>query len=45
MPLYDGTLLANTTNTVVVSINYRLGALGFLASTGFSGNYGKACVC
>lgn len=28
---YDGTLLAKTGDIVVVSINYRLGALGFLA--------------
>lgn len=29
--LYDGTYLAATGNMVVVTINYRLGALGFLA--------------
>jgi para-nitrobenzyl esterase len=45
--LYDGTALANR-GLVVVSINYRLGALGYLAhpglsaesSQGVSGNYG-----
>ncbi len=45
--LYDGTVLAKH-GLVVVSINYRLGALGFLAhpglsaesSQGVSGNYG-----
>lgn len=45
---YDGRELANATNSVVVSFNYRLGALGFLAhpslsagtSQGVSGNYG-----
>ena len=41
---YDGTKLA-ATGTVVVTINYRLGALGFLAhpalaSHGMAGNYG-----
>jgi para-nitrobenzyl esterase len=46
-PLYDGTALANR-GLIVVSINYRLGILGFLAhpdlsaesSQGISGNYG-----
>jgi para-nitrobenzyl esterase len=30
LPEYDGTKLANTRKVVVVSINYRLGCLGFL---------------
>lgn len=30
MPWYDGTALASRGNAVVVTINYRLGALGFL---------------
>jgi len=30
LPLYDGCKLAQATDTVVVTINYRLGALGFL---------------
>ena len=46
-PLYDGTKLAKR-GVVVVSINYRLGVLGYLAhpqlsaesSEGISGNYG-----
>ncbi|XP_051780779.1 crystal protein-like [Erpetoichthys calabaricus] len=43
--LYDGCFLANSTNTVVVTINYRLGALGFLvtgmnSSKDISGNLG-----
>jgi para-nitrobenzyl esterase len=46
-PVYDGTQLANQ-GIVVVSINYRLGVLGWLAHpelsaespTGISGNYG-----
>ena len=33
LPMYDGAKLAEATNTVVVSINYRLGALGFLRLT------------
>jgi para-nitrobenzyl esterase len=48
-PLYDGTNLATTTGNVVVTINYRLGALGFLSAPELraedpahpsSGNYG-----
>ncbi len=46
--LYDGENLANEENVVVVSMNYRLGPLGFLSlpalngesSTNVSGNYG-----
>ena len=44
---YDGSVLAEKNNIVVVTINYRLGALGFLAlpalsaeGGGESGNYG-----
>ncbi|HZU75187.1 MAG TPA: carboxylesterase family protein, partial [Dehalococcoidia bacterium] len=47
-PAYDGTVLAERGNVVVVTLNYRLGALGFLAlpaldaesPQGVSGNYG-----
>lgn len=47
-PLYDGANLARTQDVVVVTINYRLGALGYLADAsldaedprGVSGNYG-----
>lgn len=47
-PLYDGAHLARTYDVVVVTINYRLGALGYLADAsldaddprGVSGNYG-----
>jgi carboxylesterase type B len=40
-PLYDGTTVANASNTVVVSIQYRLGTLGFLyTNETILGNYG-----
>jgi len=47
-PLYDGAKLATATGAVVVTLEYRLGALGFYASTELdaertehvSGNYG-----
>ena len=47
-PFYDGQDLAETYGVVVVTLNYRLGQLGFLAHTaltsespaGVSGNYG-----
>lgn len=40
--MYDGSYLALTGDVVVVTINYRLGAFGFLASPehGIHGNYG-----
>jgi para-nitrobenzyl esterase len=47
-PLYDPSVIVKTTDTIVVTLNYRLGALGFLAypalndedRNGRSGNYG-----
>lgn len=46
-PLYDGSRLASRGDVVVVTINYRLGALGYLAhpslrddATGACGNWG-----
>jgi carboxylesterase type B len=39
-PMYDGSYLAANSNVVLVTINYRLGVLGFLAADGLSGNYG-----
>jgi len=41
MPVYDGAWLASAEDVVVVSFNYRLGALGFLAGIHeLEGNYG-----
>uniref|UniRef100_UPI003AAA4F05 crystal protein n=1 Tax=Centroberyx gerrardi TaxID=166262 RepID=UPI003AAA4F05 len=44
-PLYDGRFISNFTHTVVVNLEYRLGAFGFLVSgkkpqTSATGNYG-----
>ncbi|KAF7660191.1 hypothetical protein LDENG_00286570 [Lucifuga dentata] len=44
-PLYDGRFISNFTNTIVISMEYRLGAFGFLVSgkdphTSATGNYG-----
>ena len=42
--LYDGQYIVNNTNVILVSINYRLGAIGFLVygegSGAVKGNYG-----
>jgi carboxylesterase type B len=40
--VYDAAHLSNTTNTIIVKINYRLGLLGFLTDdkSGISGNQG-----
>lgn len=48
LPLYDGEALASTGEAVVITVNYRLGVLGFLSHPelaaeseyGASGNYG-----
>ncbi|CAL8324263.1 unnamed protein product [Lota lota] len=44
-PLYDGRVISNATNTLLVSLEYRLGAFGFLVSgkdtkMSATGNYG-----
>ncbi|XP_029318389.1 cAMP-regulated D2 protein [Cottoperca gobio] len=44
-PLYDGRFISNFTHTVLVSLEYRLGAFGFLVSgkdphSAATGNYG-----
>ncbi|CAO3457514.1 hypothetical protein [Azospirillum argentinense] len=39
-PVYDGAYLAANRNVVLVTLNYRLGVLGFLAGEGLNGNYG-----
>eukprot|EP01087_Luapelamoeba_hula_P017596 TRINITY_DN5560_c0_g1_i3.p1 TRINITY_DN5560_c0_g1~~TRINITY_DN5560_c0_g1_i3.p1 ORF type:complete len:589 (-),score=66.14 TRINITY_DN5560_c0_g1_i3:67-1833(-) len=39
-PCYRGDFMANSTNTIMVSFNYRIGALGFLASDALQGNFG-----
>ena len=40
-PVYQGAYIAADKNVVVVALNYRVGALGFLAGTdGLTGNYG-----
>ena len=51
--LYDGQYIVNNTNVILVTINYRLGALGFLVygegSGAVKGNYGiqvsSGCEC
>jgi para-nitrobenzyl esterase len=39
-PLYWGDYVANTTGQIMVTFNYRLGALGFVSSPLLPGNYG-----
>ena len=40
VPLYDGSTLASRGDVVVVTINYRLGAFGFLYIPGVTANAG-----
>lgn len=37
---YNGKYFAESENTIIVTINYRLGAFGFLAGRGLKGNFG-----
>ena len=39
-PVYDGQAFAENYGVIVVNMNYRLGALGFMASTKGGSNYG-----
>jgi carboxylesterase type B len=39
-PLYDGAYLAANKDVIIVSFNYRVGVLGFLATDSLRGNYG-----
>ena len=40
-PIFHGDYIVNQTmNTVLVTINYRLGALGFLVTEEIGGNFG-----
>ncbi|EFA77234.1 putative cholinesterase [Heterostelium album PN500] len=38
--LYNARTMVNSSDAIVVTINYRLGVLGFLITDEFSGNYG-----
>ena len=40
LDVYDGSYLASKHNIIVVTMNYRLGALGFLAYGDIHGNFG-----
>jgi len=40
VPIYNATYMTETWNVIEVTVNYRLGALGFLASQTLPGNYG-----
>jgi acetylcholinesterase/cholinesterase len=38
--LYDGSFIANLTNLIVVTVNYRLASMGFTVTENLNGNFG-----
>lgn len=40
VPAYTPNYIVNSSSTVLVRVNYRLGALGYMTTTSLSGNFG-----